>query len=95
MIKILVCCASGSGTSMMMKLTAEKACKALGVEASVAHCPISEAKSAARNYDIIITSPAFVSTFDSVKNQVKVAAVKSPLSQPEYTKVLQDSGLVK
>ena len=52
MIKLLVCCASGSGTSMMMKLAAEKACKALGVEAKVSHMPIAEAKSAARNYDI-------------------------------------------
>ncbi|MDO4500582.1 MAG: PTS sugar transporter subunit IIB [Erysipelotrichaceae bacterium] len=93
MIKILVCCASGSGTSMMMKLTAEKACKALGIEASVAHAPIAEAKSVARQYDIVITSPAFVSTFDSVKNNVKIAAVKSPLSQAEYTKALKDNGL--
>ena len=95
MIKVLVCCASGSGTSMMMKLTAEKACKALGVDAKVEHAPISEAKSSARNFDIDITSPAFVSTFDSIKNQVKIAAVKNPLSQPEYVNALKESGLVE
>jgi len=95
MIKVLVCCASGSGTSMMMKLTAEKACKALGVDAKVEHAPIAEAKSSARNFDIVITSPAFVSTFDSIKDRVKIAAVKNPLSQPEYVNVLKESGLVK
>lgn len=93
MVKILVCCASGSGTSMMMKLAAEKASKALGIEAQVSHMPVAEAKSAARNYDIIITSPAFVATFDSVKDHVKVAAVKNPLSQAEYTEVLKANGL--
>lgn len=93
MVKILVCCASGSGTSMMMKLACEKACKAAGVEATVAHSPIAEAKSAARNYDVVITSPAFVSTFDSIKDQVHVAAVKNPLSQAEYTEILKANGL--
>ena len=93
MVKILVCCASGSGTSMMMKLAAEKACKALGIESQVSHMPVAEAKSAARNYDIVITSPAFVATFDSVKDQVKIAAVKNPLSQAEYTEVLKANGL--
>lgn len=93
MIKVLVCCASGSGTSMMMKLACDKACKAMGLEASVSHMPIAEAKSAARNYDIVITSPAFVATFDSVKDHVKIAAVKNPMSQAEYTKVLKENGL--
>jgi ascorbate PTS system EIIB component len=93
MVKILVCCASGSGTSMMMKLAAEKACKALGIEGQVAHMPIAEAKSAARNYDIVITSPAFVATFDSVKDHVKIAAVKNPLSQAEYSEILKANGL--
>jgi len=95
MVKILVCCASGSGTSMMMKLTAEKACKSLGIEAKVEHAPIAEAKSSARNYDVVITSPAFVKTFDSIKDHVVVAAVKNPLSQPEYVNVLKENGLAE
>jgi PTS system ascorbate-specific IIB component len=95
MIKVLICCASGSGTSMMMKLTAEKACKELGIDAKVSHAPVSEAKSSARNFDIVITSPAFVKTFDSVKDHVKIAAVKNPLSQQEFVKAFQESGLVE
>lgn len=38
MIKILICCASGSGTSQLMAITAQKACKSAGVEANVKHC---------------------------------------------------------
>ncbi len=94
MLKILVSCASGSGTSMMMKIAAEKACKSLGVEAKVDHAPIAEAKSSARNYDIVITSPAFAKTFDSLKGTTKVGLVKNPLSQAEYEKVLKENDLI-
>ena len=65
----------------------------MGIESQVSHMPVAEAKSAARNYDIVITSPAFVATFDSVKDHVKIAAVKNPLSQAEYTEVLKANGL--
>ena len=54
MIKILICCASGSGTSQLMAITAQKACKSAGVEANVKHCPIAEGKSSARNYDLCL-----------------------------------------
>ena len=67
MIKILICCASGSGTSQLMAITAQKACKSAGVEANVKHCPIAEGKSSARNYDLVLTSPAFIKMFDSAK----------------------------
>ena len=65
MIKILICCASGSGTSQLMAITAQKACKSAGVEANVKHCPIAEGKSSARNYDLVLTSPAFIKTLVS------------------------------
>lgn len=92
MVKILVSCASGSGTSMLMKLSCEKACKAMGITAQVAHAPVAEAKSSAKNYDIVITSPAFAKNFDSL-NGVKVGYVKNPVSQAEYEKVLKENGL--
>lgn len=95
MVKILVCCASGSGTSMLTKLTAEKACKALGIEAKVDHAPVSEAKSNARNFDLVITSPAFLTTFDSIKDSVKIGAVKNPLSQQEIMEVLKEKGFAE
>lgn len=92
MIKILVCCASGSGTSMLTKLTAEKACKALGVEASVSHAPVAEGSSSARNYDLIITSPPFKKNFEGM--DVKVAIIKNPMSQPEIEAAIKNSGLI-
>ena len=54
MIKVLVACANGAGTSLMMKMRVEKACKDLGVEVStIHHCSLSEGKSAATQYDVV------------------------------------------
>ena len=54
MIKVLVACANGAGTSLMMKMRVEKACKDLGIEVSnIHHCSLSEGKSAAAQYDVV------------------------------------------
>lgn len=43
MAKILVACANGAGTSLMMKMSVEKATKRLGLEVeNIHHCSISE-----------------------------------------------------
>ena len=91
MIKILICCASGSGTSQLMAIT----CKSAGVEANVKHCPIAEGKSSARNYDLVLTSPAFIKMFDSAKAAgVNVYPLKNPLSQDEIIAALKAAGYI-
>lgn len=93
MIKILICCASGSGTSQLRAITVQKACKSVGVDANVKHCPISEGKSSARSYDMVLTSANFVKMFNSAKEAgVKVYALKNPLSQDEVITCLKDAG---
>lgn len=95
-VKVLICCASGAGTSMMMKLTVEKAAKALGIQANVAHSPIAEGKSAARSYDLVITTANFVKMFDAAaKAGVKVAAMKSPVNVKEAEAILKDNGFAE
>ncbi len=95
MIKILICCASGSGTSQLMAITAQKACKSAGVEANVKHCPIAEGKSSARNYDLVLTSPALIKMFDSGKAAgVNVYPLKNPLSQDEIIAALKAAGYI-
>lgn len=46
MLNILVCCANGAGTSLMMKMTTEKVVKSLGIKVGkLHHCSLSEGKS--------------------------------------------------
>lgn len=96
MIKILICCASGSGTSQLMAITAQKAWKKRGpMAANVKHCPIAEGKSSARNYDLVLTSPAFIKMFDSAKAAgVNVYPLKNPLSQDEIIAALKAAGYI-
>ncbi len=96
MVKILICCASGSGTSMLIKLNVERACKKIGLEAKVSHAPISEGKSSARNYDVVMTTLNFVKSFESVKaTGTKVIGLQNPMSEPEIIKHLTEAGYVQ
>ena len=59
-MRILVSCANGSGTSLMMMRSVEKAMKELGVPITkIHHCAISEGKSSASQYDVVFTPVKF------------------------------------
>ena len=54
-LKLLVRCGNGAGTSMMTKLNVEKVAKKMGLDVQeIHHCAVSEGKSAAGNYDIVL-----------------------------------------
>lgn len=94
MLKVLVACANGSGTSLMMKMTAEKALKALGIdECNVHHCSLSEGKSTADNYDLVFCPLNFIDMFkDAVEKGIIVIGIKNVLSESELKQKLEESG---
>ena len=91
-IKILVCCGNGAGTSMMIKLNVEKACKKLGIQTSeIRHCAVSEGKSAAGQYNVVLCSKNFIPMFaDAEKKGTKVVGLKNVMSMKEI-----EEGLTK
>ena len=84
-LKMLVCCGNGAGTSMMIKLNVEKAVKKMGLEVGeIRHCAVSEGKSAASQYDIVLCSKNFVSMFaDAEKRGTKIVGLKNVMSAKE------------
>lgn len=94
MIKVLVSCANGAGTSLMMKMTAEKVLKDLNVPVlEVHHCSLSEGKSVASNYDIVFCSLNFIDMFKEAENKgTTVIGIKNVLSGPEIKERLLASG---
>lgn len=90
-LKLLVCCGNGAGTSMMIKLNVEKVLKKIGVNAqTIHHCSISEGKSLASQYDIVLCSKNFISMFSNAESKgVKVVGLKNVMSAQEI-----ESGLV-
>ena len=96
MLDILVACANGAGTSLMMKLTTEKVVKALDIKVGkLHHCSLSEGKSAASNFDVVFCPLNFISMFqDAEKKGTTVIGLKNVLSQKEMEDKLKESGIL-
>lgn len=96
-MRVLVACGNGSGTSLMIRRTVEKAFKAKDVRiTNIHHCAISEGKSIAKNFDVVFTPANFVSMFDqAAKKGVKVVGVKNPMSQKEIEERMVEHEIVK
>ena len=63
--KLLACCANGAGSSLMMENAIKKVMTRNGIKpAELRHCPVSEGKTAARNYDVVFCAKTFVKTFE-------------------------------
>ena len=79
-MRILVSCANGSGTSLMMMRSVEKAMKELGVPITkIHHCAISEGK-----YDVVFTPVNFLQMFQQAeKRGVTVIGIKNVMSAKE------------
>lgn len=69
MLKVVACCGSGMGSSMMIKIKLEKYFKKHNLQAQIAHTNIGEAKSTATNYDLIVCSDALKDTFTQAKEK--------------------------
>lgn len=84
-LKLLVCCGNGAGTSMMIKLNVEKVTKKMGLDvADIHHCAVSEGKSAAGQYDVVLCSRNFVPMFaDAEKKGTKIVGLKNVMSAKE------------
>ena len=94
--KILACCANGAGSSLMMEKAIDKVMKKYGIKpAELRHCPVSEGKSAARNYDLVFCAKTFVKTFDGVeKNGTILIPLRNVMSAKEIEDALKAADLL-
>lgn len=94
-LKLLVCCGNGAGTSMMIKLNVEKVIKKMGVEVqSIYHCAISEGKSLASQYDVVLCSKNFVPMFREAEEKgTKIVGLKNVMSAKEIEEGLIAAGV--
>ncbi len=94
--RILACCANGAGSSLMMENAIKKVLNKYGIKpAEVRHCPVSEGKTASRNYDLVFCARTFVKTFDGVeKNGTTLIPLKNVMSAPEIEAALKAANLL-
>ena len=73
-MSFLVCCANGAGSSLMMKMTMQKALDKLKIKpGKIHHCALSEGKSAASQYDVVFCAQDFKSMFVNDFNSLVVS----------------------
>lgn len=94
--KFMVCSANGAGSSLMMKMTLQKVLTKHKIKpAGLHHCALSEGKSLAPQYDIVLCAKNFVSTFkDAEKKGTIVLGLRNIMSPGEMEKALEARGLL-
>ena len=94
-LKLLVCCGNGAGTSMMIKLNVEKVIKKMGIDVqSIYNCAISEGKSLASQYDVVLCSKNFVPMFKQAEEKgTKIVGLKNVMSAKEIEEGLIAAGV--
>lgn len=91
MLKVIAACGSGMGSSQIIKMKLEKVFKTLGIEASIYHTNVGDAKSQANNYDVVVCSESLLGTFANVNKNVKVIGLKNLLSEKEITEKVTET----
>jgi len=80
----------------MMEKAIDKVMKKYGIKpAELRHCPVSEGKSAARNYDLVFCAKTFVKTFEGVeKNGTVLIPLRNVMSAKEIEDALKAADLL-
>lgn len=71
-MKIVAVCGMGIGTSVLLKMNAEKALRAMGVDGDVEAADIGVARGVARTADVVLTSADLAEEIGDVKAAVIV-----------------------
>lgn len=85
MLKVLCVCINGMGSSLILRMSVEKAFKALGIEAEVDHCDLGGF--GGRRPDVVVTTPALKASLPAregmrvitVTNFVNVDSIKEAI----------------
>ncbi len=95
--KVLCACANGSGMALMMQLTAERVIRELGMAVDVVHhCGLSEGKSLATRYDVVLVPEAFAGLYDkAAESGVTVVPLANVLSDTELRDKLSSLGVAE
>lgn len=94
-MRVLVSCANGSGTSLMMMRSVEKGLTEMGFKITkIHHCSIAEGKSSAAQYDVVFTPMNFLNMFDAVKEKgITVIGIRNVMSAKEVQEKVKETEL--
>jgi len=94
-MSFMVCCANGAGSSLMMKMTLQKVLTKLNIKPGrMHHCALSEGKSAASQFDVVLCAQNFTNMFkDAEKKGTLVIGLRNIMSVQEMEEKLKEHGI--
>lgn len=69
-MKIIAVCGMGIGTSVLLKMNAEKVLRQLGIEATVDASDVASARTSAMDANIVLTTPELVESLKGVSAEI-------------------------
>lgn len=93
MIKVVAACGNGMGSSQIIKMKIAKVFKKLGIEASIDHMSVGEAKSAASGYDVVFCGASLVDNFKVKSDRTKVVGLVNLLSEAEIEEKIKEHNI--
>lgn len=92
MIKVVAACGNGMGSSQIIKMKISKVFKKLGIEATIDHMSVGEARSAAAGYDVVFCGASLVENFSAKNNRTKIVGLVNLLSEAEIeAKIIENN----
>lgn len=93
MIKVVAACGNGMGSSQIIKMKIAKVFKKLGIEATIDHMSVGEARSAASSYDAVFCGASLVDNFKVKNSRTKIIGLVNLLSEAELEAKIIEHGL--
>lgn len=86
-MKILAVCGFGVGSSMVLKMTTERVCRELGIDATVENTDLSSAKGS--DADLMLTSFELAEELRT-STSAKIYPIKKYMDKEEVKKAIED-----
>lgn len=83
MLKVLAACGNGMGSSQIIKMRIEQVLNELNLEFKVDHTSVGQAKSSAKNYDLVLVPQQLAKEFTNVPDTCKIVGLVNLLSAKE------------
>ena len=90
-MKVLAACGSGMGSSQIIKMKITNVFKILNIPFEIHHCAVSEAKTLAPSYDVVVCSNSLLDVFKNVdQSKTKIIGLKNLLSEKEIEEKVRE-----
>ena len=84
MLKVIAACGSGMGSSQIIKMKIGKVFKKLGIDVTIQHNSVGEAKSQASSFDVVFCSEVLKSNFKRAEDSgTIIIGLRNILSEQE------------